>query len=166
VRLPEAGCDSGQGFTQIQVEEASVRVTGVFDSENTAIEWTRKQLQVDRLVEVKAEADGWQAESVRGGRGLREGNERVEAEGVLISVVDEGAEARLVSVVGQEAGGEGGEEEERLAGDVAGGEVKGVAEEMDLSAGFVQVEVVDECVDVEGGELGKEPVHVEVDGGL
>jgi len=105
VRLPEAGCDSGQGFTQIQVEEASVRVTGVFDSENTAIEWTRKQLQVDRLVEVKAEADGWQAESVRGGRGLREGNERVEAEGVLISVVDEGAEARLVSVVGQEAGG-------------------------------------------------------------
>ncbi len=44
--------------------------------------------------------------------------------------------------------------------------MKGVAEEMDLGAGLVQVEVVDERVDVEGGELGKEPVHVEVDGGL
>ncbi len=105
VRLSEAGCDSGQEFTQIQVEEAGVRVAGVFDSEHTTIEWTSKQLQVDRLVEVKAEADGWQAESVGGGRGLREGDERVEAEGMLISLVDEGAEARLVSVVGQEAGG-------------------------------------------------------------
>ncbi len=108
MRLSEAGCDSGQEFTQIKVEEAGVRVAGVFDSEDTAIEWTSKQLQVDRLVEVKAEADGWQAwqaESVGGGRGLREGDEWVEAEGMLISLVDEGAEARLVSVVGQEAGG-------------------------------------------------------------